>query len=213
MPKSNKERQREVRRRNKALEKVTCSVTGLKRPWFSWAAGCLSAFSKGVSAGLFSQTSFRGGGFCICLLFNLFPADGRDTCSCYLDGLSKGIKVLLGSRGGGTPMGLSLSERWRRSEDVFWKSYSHVALDLTRGSLEGSVCRSVGSNGLPITWAQVMDTRVQGSRAGRPCPLACTKDCTKRLRSKRAPFAAWPNAAWAASGSWGQPPRGPAEVP
>lgn len=52
-------------------------MTKLKTAWFSWAAGCVSAFSKDVSAGLFSQTSFRGGGYSICLLFHwLQPMDG-----------------------------------------------------------------------------------------------------------------------------------------
>lgn len=188
-------------------------MTKLKTAWFSWAAGFVSAFSKDVSAGLFSQTSFRGGGDSICLLFHcLRPMDG--TLMFVWFGQSEqrhwGAARLLG--GAGTPMGLSLSERWLRSEDVFWKSYSRVALDLTRDSLDWSACGSVGSNGLPIAWTQVMDPWVQGGQAGYTCCLACTKDCAKRLWSKRAPSAAWPNAARAASGSWGRPPCGLAEV-
>lgn len=40
-------------------------MTELSRACFSWAANRVSAFSKDVSEGLFSQTSFRGGGFSI----------------------------------------------------------------------------------------------------------------------------------------------------
>jgi len=106
MPKSNKERQREVRR-NKTLEKkVTCSVTELKGAWFSWVAGCVSAFSTDVSAGLFSQTSFSGGGFFTCRLFHLLPADGQDT---YVRVVwmvrAKALRCGWVLRGGGAPVG------------------------------------------------------------------------------------------------------------